>query len=215
MDHSQHRNMTSSAWLWRAFAACVALQVGFFLLYLVLQSVAYRGQYFVYLGANLLALSLLLSLVMALFGGLLLRRWIPDRYERRLVVTLSAFMFFGYSCVYNVVFPISLERSFSVRILINLAQAEKQQLTRYELEKRQPAEQVYGLRYDEMIGTALITIDPEGVIHLTPKGALVAKTYLAVGDMLGYHHDYRCPAMMDCATGARRETRLDAVRGAP
>lgn len=178
----------------RALVSFVLLLLGFFVLYFLLQTIAYRVKLFSYLGMNLLVISFLHSLAIVYFGPMLTRRILTDNYERKLISILAGIAFFGYINVYNIVFPISLERSFSVRIFVNLAAASNQTLSKAELESLQPKEKIYGLRYKEMSGSGLIRIDGEN-ISLTSKGKVIASVYVFLADVIGYSGGFNRAAM--------------------
>jgi len=168
-----------------------------FLFFLILQVIAYRIKVFSYLGLNLFFLSILVTFLIFFLGPRVIARFISDEYERNLIATMVAISFLGYINVYNIVFPISLERSFSVRILVNLSEAPNSQLTKAEVEALQPRENIYGLRYKEMSGAGLIDIDEERV-KLTGRGQTIASIYVFLAHVIGYSKGFGCAAMEDC-----------------
>ncbi len=186
------------------YALVLLLAIGF-IAYFGVQSLAYRTNYFGYLGANLLVLSAIVALLIGVLGGRAILWLVSDGYERTLLTLCAAIAFFGYINVYNIVFPISLERSFSVRIMINLAQAPSMTLSQEDLEKRQPASRVYGLRYKEMLGSGLATMNEQGYLTLTTKGWLISQLYLGLANVLGYKNDFSCPAMENCGDRGNNE----------
>lgn len=182
----------------RALIATVWLLATSFMFFFVLQAVAYRIHIFSYLGLNLFVLSLGVSLTIAVVGPYIITRFVKTRYERRLISALAAIAFLGYINVYNIVFPISLERSFSVRILVNLANAPDNALEKNVLEKLQSNEKIYGLRYREMSGAGLIYISGE-TVKLTTRGKAIAFVYVFLGNVMGYSNGFECAAMEKCA----------------
>lgn len=184
--------------LFRALTISTGVMAIAFVIFFALQTIAYRINLFSYLGLNLFILSLCVSFAILFTAPALTASLIEDRYERRLIATLTAVAFLGYANVYNIIFPVSLERSFSVRILVNLLHAPNESLAKHKLEELQPKEKIYDLRYKEMLGSGLIDINGDK-IRLTARGEAVAQVYVFIADVMGYSKGFRCVAMEKCS----------------
>ena len=83
------------------------------------------------------------------------------------------------------IFPISLERSFSIRLLVNLLKNKNGAFDKAAVEDQDTREQIYELRYREMTDGGLIKIEGNKLM-LLPRGRLIARLYLLLGQSMGY-----------------------------
>ena len=91
-----------------------------FVVFFIVQTIIYRVGFFTTMGINLFVVSAIIGVAAIIAGPYVLARLISDAHERWLVSILSAVAFFGWTGIYLMIFPVSIERSFSVRLLVNL-----------------------------------------------------------------------------------------------
>ncbi len=174
--------------MWQLLASLIAaaiLMIGTFAAFLILQTVIYRLRIFNTMGRNLFVVSLLLCAAEIVIGPFLISRLVADPIDRWLISILAAVGIFGLTGIYLMIFPVSLERSFSVRLLVNLLNQKDRGLTKAEVEKLHSREQIYEMRYREMSEGGLVKIDGDRVV-LLPRGQLIARLYLLLGRSMGY-----------------------------
>jgi hypothetical protein len=173
--------------MWQLFVSLVVaavLMIATFLVFFILQTIAYRLRIFNTMGRNLYLLSLLVCIAEILIGPYLFAWLIDNPYERWFISIMSGVAAFGLTGSYLAIFPVSLERSFSVRLLVNMLN-ENRALTKAEVETLHPREQIYEMRYREMTEGGLIRIEDNRLV-LLPRGRLVARLYLLLGRSMGY-----------------------------
>jgi type IV secretory pathway VirB6-like protein len=165
--------------------AAVLLMIGVFLLFFVLQTAIYRTRLFETMGRNLFVISFLVCFAEMLVGPYLISALVADIGTRWLISILSGVAAFGLIGIYLMIFPVSLERSFSVRLLVNLLNAPSQTMTKTAVEALHTREQIYELRYREMTEGGLTRLQDDKLI-LLPRGRLIARLYLLLGQSMGY-----------------------------
>lgn len=171
--------------IYRSLSCSLLLMALSFTVFFTLQTVAYRFGIFNTMGLNLAVLAVAVCILAICFGPLILSRLLSDAHERKLISVLSAVAFVGFTTTYAVVFPISLERSFSVRILVNLLNSNNQTLSKTQLEALHTRNQIYEMRYAEMSRSGLVSINGDQV-KLLDRGKDIAVLYLLLGQSMGY-----------------------------
>ena len=106
--------------MWQLLMSLIAaaiLMIGSFAVFFGLQTAIYRLRIFNTMGRNLFVICLLVCIAEMLLGPHLISSLVPVPRERWLISILSGIAFFGLTGIYLMIFPVSLERSFSVRLL--------------------------------------------------------------------------------------------------
>lgn len=173
--------------MWQVVTALIAatiLMVASFIVFFILQTAIYRMHVFQTMGRNLFLISLIVCLLQMVSGPYLLTSLIAEPHDRWIVSILSGIATFGLTGIYLMIFPVSLERSFSVRLLVNMLN-EKEPLSKAAVEMLHTREQIYELRYREMTEGGLVKIENDRLV-LLPRGRLVARLYLLLGQSMGY-----------------------------
>jgi len=156
---------------------------------LALQTFLYRCRIFTTMGRNLLMVDLYVCAAEILSGPIVLSSLVPDIYDRWLVSILSGIASFGLLGLYLMIFPISLERSFSLRLLVNMLREKNGAIDKAAVEALHTREQIYELRYREMTEGGLIKIEDNRLV-LLPRGRLIARLYLLLGQSMGYREGF-------------------------
>lgn len=159
-----------------------------FVVFFIVQTIIYRLGIFTTMGINLFIVSGAIGVAAIVAGPYVLSRLISDAHERWLISILSAVAFFGWTGIYLMIFPVSIERSFSVRLLVNLLN-EHGTLTKEQIEKLHTREQIYELRYGEMSRGGLVKVEGDR-LTLLPRGTLIARTYLLLGQSMGFPNGF-------------------------
>ena len=159
-----------------------------FVVFFIVQTIIYRVGFFTTMGINLFVVSAIIGVAAIIAGPYVLARLISDAHERWLVSILSAVAFFGWTGIYLMIFPVSIERSFSVRLLVNLMN-EHGTLTKEQIEKLHTREQIYELRYGEMARGGLVKVEGDR-LTLLPRGTLIARAYLLLGQSMGFPNGF-------------------------
>ena len=152
---------------------------------LALQIFVYRFRIFTTMGRNLFMISLYVCVAEILSGPIVLSPLVQNIYDRWLVSILSGIASFGLIGIYLMIFPISLERSFSIRLLVNMLKRKNGAFDKAAVEALHTREQIYELRYREMTDGGLIKIEGNKLM-LLPRGRLIARLYLLLGQSMGY-----------------------------
>ena len=177
--------------MWQLFVSLIVaaiLMIGTFLVLFILQTIIYRLRILNTMGRNLYVLSLFVCLA-AIFIGPYLFAWLIDNpYERWFISIMSGIAAFGWIGIYLLIWPVSLERSFSVRLLVNMLN-EKRALTKGEVETLHTREAIYEMRYREMTEGGLIRIEDDRLV-LLPRGLLIVRLYLLLGRSMGYPNGF-------------------------
>jgi hypothetical protein len=171
--------------LFDSLVAAALLMGGAFLVFLILQTIIYRLRLFDTMGRNLFVVSLLVCIAQMLLGPYLVSWLVTAPEQRWLTSILSGVAAFGLTGIYLMIFPVSLERSFSVRLLVNLLNDKTRSMTKAEVETLHTREQIYEMRYREMTEGGLIRMDGDRLV-LLPRGQLIARLYLLLGRSMGY-----------------------------
>ena len=174
--------------MWQLLLSLIAaaiLMLGTFLVYLLLQTAIFRLRVFNTMGRNLFVVCLLLCVAEMLAGPFLISWLVIDPHERWLISILSGVAAFGLTGIYLMIFPVSLERSFSVRLLVNLLNEKNRTMTKAAVETLHTREQIYELRYREMTEGGLVKMENDR-LTLLPRGQLIARLYLLLGQSMGY-----------------------------
>jgi hypothetical protein len=166
------------------FGAALCMFVTFIVFFIV-QTIIYRLSIFSTMGINLFVVSGVIGLLAIIVAPKLLSQLISDKHERWLVSILSALAFFGWTGIYLMIFPVSIERSFSVRLLVNLLNQESNSMTKTNIEALHTRQQIYELRYTEMSRGGLIKVEGDR-LTLLPRGKLIAETYRLLGQSMGF-----------------------------
>jgi len=177
--------------MWQLFVSLIVaalLMIGTFLVLFILQTIIYRLRIFNTMGRNLYALSLFVCLAEIFIGPYLFASLIDNPYDRWLISIMSGIAAFGLIGIYLLIFPVSLERSFSVRLLVNMLN-ENRALTKAEVETLHTREAIYEMRYREMTEGELIRIADNRLV-LLPRGQLIARLYLLLGRSMGYPNGF-------------------------
>jgi hypothetical protein len=156
-----------------------------FIVFFIVQTVIYRLGIFTTMGINLFVVSGVIGAIAAVAAPKLLSRLISESHERWLVSILSALAFFGWTGIYLMIFPVSIERSFSVRLLVNLLNEQNNSMTKAQIEALHTREQIYDLRYTEMSRGGLVKVEGDR-LTLLPSGKLIAGTYRLLGQSMGF-----------------------------
>jgi hypothetical protein len=178
--------------MWQLLASLLAaaiLMIGSFAVFLILQTLIYRLRIFNTMGRNLFIVSLLVCAAEIVVCPFLISPLVADAIDRWLISILSAVGIFGLTGIYLMVLPVSLERSFSVRLLVNLLNEKSRSMTKAEVEELHTREQIYEMRYREMTEGGLIRIDSDRLV-LLPRGQLIARLYLLLGRSMGYRDGF-------------------------
>jgi hypothetical protein len=120
-----------------------------------------------------------------LLGPYLISPLVADPSERWLISILSGIAFFGLTGIYLMIFPVSPERSFSVRLLVNVLNRKDGTIDKATVEALHTRERIYEMRYREMIESGLIKMEGDRLI-LLPRERLIARLYLLLGQSMGY-----------------------------
>jgi hypothetical protein len=174
--------------MWQLLVSLIVaaiLMIGTFFVFFILQTVIYRLRIFNTMGLNLFMVSLLVCLAESVIGPYLFSWLISNPYDRWFISIMCGIAAFGLIGIYLIIFPVSLERSFSVRSLVNLLNEKDRALTKTEVEKLHTKEQIYEMRYREMTEGGLIRIENNRLV-LLPRGQLIARLYLILGQSMGY-----------------------------
>ena len=179
--------------MWQLLVSLIVaaiLMIGTFFVFFILQTVIYRPPHLcpAHDGAESLhgqPHSLTNSLRISLVGPYLFSWLISNPYDRWFISIMCGIAAFGLIGIYLIIFPVSLERSFSVRLLVNLLNEKDRALTKTEVEKLHTKEQIYEMRYREMTEGGLIRIENNRLV-LLPRGQLIARLYLNLGQSMGY-----------------------------
>jgi hypothetical protein len=171
--------------LFRSLFGAGIFMVATFVVFFIVQTIIYRAGIFATMGINLFVVAALVGVAAIFIGSYLLSSLIPDRHERWLISILSAIAFFGMTGIYLMIFPVSIERSFSVRLLVNLLNEDGNSLTKEQVEKLHTRQQIYELRYQEMSRGGLVKVEGER-LTLLPRGKLIASTYRLLGQSMGF-----------------------------
>ena len=174
--------------MWQLLVSLIVaaiLMIGTFFVFFILQTVIYRLRIFNTMGLNLFMVSLLVCLAESVIGPYLFSWLISNPYDRWFISIMCGIAAFGLIGIYLIIFPVSLERSFSVRLLVNLLNEKDRALTKTEVEKLHTKEQIYEMRYREMTEGGLIRIENNRLV-LLPRGQLIARLYLILGQSMGY-----------------------------
>jgi hypothetical protein len=131
----------------RPLFGAVLCMLATFIVFFIVQTIIYRLGIFSTMGINLFVVSGVVGLIAIVVAPKLLSRLISERHERWLVSILSALAFFGWTGIYLMIFPVSIERSFSVRLLVNLLNQESNSMTKTQIEALHTRQQIYELRY--------------------------------------------------------------------
>jgi hypothetical protein len=174
--------------MWQVLTGLIAaaiLMVASFLVFFILQTAIYRMRLFETMGRNLFVICLLVCMAEMLLGPYLISPLVPDAHERWLISILSGIAFFGLTGIYLMIFPVSLERSFSVRLLVNVLNRKDGTIDKATVEALHTREQIYEMRYREMTEGGLIKMEGDRLI-LLPRGRFIARLYLLLGRSMGY-----------------------------
>jgi hypothetical protein len=177
--------------MWQLFVSltvAVSLMIGTFVVFFVLQTIIYRLRIFNTMGRNLYLLALFVCLAEIFIGPYLFAWLIDNSYDRWFISIMSGIAAFGLTGIYLIIFPVSLERSFSVRLLVNMLN-ENRALTKAEVETLHTREAIYEMRYREMTEGGLVRIE-DGRLILLPRGQLIARLYLLLGRSMGYPNGF-------------------------
>jgi hypothetical protein len=171
--------------LMRSLFAAALCMLTTFIVYFIVQTVIYRLGIFTTMGINLFIVTGVVGLIAIFVAPKLLSPLISETHERWLISTLSALAFFGWTGIYLMIFPVSIERSFSVRLLVNLLNEENNSMTKTQIEAMHTRKQIYELRYGEMSRGGLIKVEGDR-LTLLPRGKLIAETYRLLGQSMGF-----------------------------
>lgn len=153
----------------------ILVQIATFVLYFLSEPLVLSNSHYGYLGINLFLLSLLFAVLASFLIAYLLR----NKANLSIIFSLSicsGIIFLGYSNLYNIVIPVSLERSFSVSIFMNLVQKDGAWISKEQFFKITNADEIYKLRETEMLDSGLIEKSNDGYA-LTQKGLYIANIY--------------------------------------
>jgi hypothetical protein len=165
--------------------AAAILIIGSFAVFFILQTLIYRLRIFTTMGRNLFVVALLVCAAEIVIGPFVIAPLVDHAIDRWLISILAAVGIFGLTGIYLMILPVSLERSFSVRLLVNLLDQKDRGLTKAEVETLHTREQIYEMRYREMSEGGLVKIDGDRLV-LLPRGQLIARLYLLLGRSMGY-----------------------------
>jgi hypothetical protein len=171
--------------LLRSLLAATFLMAISFVVFLVVQTAVYRLRVFKTMGRNLFVVCLLVCAAEIVCGPFLIPSLVDDAHDRWLISILSSVGVFGLTGIYLMVLPVSLERSFSVRLLVNLLNKDDNSLTKSDVERLHTREQIYELRYREMTEGGIVKIEGDR-LTLLPRGKRIARLYLLLGQSMGY-----------------------------
>jgi hypothetical protein len=172
----------------RSVFAAGILMLLTFVVFFIVQTIIYQLGIFTTMGINLFVVSGAIGVIAIVAGPRLISFLVSDAHERWLISILSAVAFFGWTGIYLMIFPVSIERSFSVRLLVNLLN-EQGTLTKEQIEKLHTREQIYELRYSEMSRGGLVKVEGDR-LTLLPRGTLIARTYLLLGQSMGFPNGF-------------------------
>ena len=172
-----------------SLTAAAILMIGTFLAFFVFQTGIYRLQIFNTMGRNLFIISLLVCAAEMLVGPFFVSWLVDDARERWVISILSGVAAFGLTGIYLMIFPVSLERSFSVRLLVNFLHEKDYALTKAAVEALHTREQIYEMRYREMTEGGLVRLEDDRLV-LLPRGRLIARLYLLLGRSMGYPNGF-------------------------
>ncbi len=153
-----------------------------FIFFILCEPFVLRSKSFGYLGINLFLLSVAFAFIVATSIFL-----ISFRFSREISILLSCLgflIFLGYANLYNIVFPVSLERSFTISIFLRLSKSEDYSIDRTDFFKIEDTQEIYNLRLNEMLDSGLL-IEENGRYKLTTKGMRVAMIYSWLNGYLG------------------------------
>jgi hypothetical protein len=160
-----------------------------FVFYFIVQTIIYRLGIFTTMGINLFIVTGVIGVLAAIVGPHLMSNLVSSKHERQLISILGALAFFGWTGIYLMIFPVSIERSFSVRLLVNLLNENGNTLTKQQIEALHTRKQIYDLRYSEMSRGGLVTVEGDR-LTLLPRGKLIAETYRLLGQSMGFPNGF-------------------------
>lgn len=169
----------------RSLVAAALSMLATFLVFFIAQTIIYRAGLFTTMGINLFVVAGVVGVIAVFCAPRLLSGLISDAHERWLVSVLSAVAFFGWTGIYLMIFPVSIERSFSVRLLVNLLNQPGYTLSKEQIETMHTRKQIYELRYEEMTRGRLVKIENDR-LTLLPRGQAIAQTYRILGQSMGF-----------------------------
>jgi hypothetical protein len=177
---------SESMWqLLMSLVGAAVLMIGSFAVFFGLQTAIYRLRIFKTMGRDLFVICLLVCIAEMLLGPYLISPLVADPSERWLISILSGIAFFGLTGIYLMIFPVSPERSFSVRLLVNVLNRKDGTIDKATVEALHTRERIYEMRYREMIESGLIKMEGDRLI-LLPRERLIARLYLLLGQSMGY-----------------------------
>jgi len=156
-----------------------------FLIFLFLQPYANTIKISPYLFMRLLYFEGIIAFFGMLCHHLILIRHTSDSLLRNLIITLSSLVFIGLSTTFTILFPVSVERSFTVRIIIALSRTNENEYVYQFFTRNFPAFDIYNLRINELQQSGLIQIT-NGKVRLTQKGHIWAKIYMRYSRFMHY-----------------------------
>jgi hypothetical protein len=154
------------------------------IVFLLLHALAVRARQGQKLLATINGTIMLSAIIGASIGWTCLADVFSSEGAKAVACVGGALTFIGFAGVYNLLGPVSVDRSVSVHIVSLLHRAPRHRMTETELFTLYTHDDMLKKRFRDCIDTGIIVQEGE-FLQLTPKGDRIARIYAAIGGLLG------------------------------